>query len=131
MQNLMRETVAKLGHLWDRNWILLKIMEEMGELAQAFRKKSRSNQLHEFGDVLFALLALAEREHIDALEQFKEAVSRFEVYCAEVSEGPQYLETRLTSDYPSWCVHCGNVPVYKSSRLGICPDCSKPEEVAK
>ena len=44
------------------------LTEELGELAQAVRKGSREEQLHEFGDVLAWLSSLANQMDID-LEQ--------------------------------------------------------------
>jgi NTP pyrophosphatase (non-canonical NTP hydrolase) len=44
------------------------LAEEVGELAQAVRKGDRSDQLHEFGDVLAWLASLANQMGID-LEQ--------------------------------------------------------------
>lgn len=65
MQQKVRAAIEKAGNLWPRDKILLKLTEELGELAQAFRKKARLEQIEELGDVAFALLCLAEREAVD------------------------------------------------------------------
>ena len=44
------------------------LCEEVGELAQAVRKGSREQQLHEFGDVLAWLCSLANQMGIDLTE---------------------------------------------------------------
>jgi NTP pyrophosphatase (non-canonical NTP hydrolase) len=59
------ESAQRNGGLWVRDKILLKLMEEAGELSQAFRKKDRASQVEEFGDVLFACFCLAICEDID------------------------------------------------------------------
>ncbi len=44
------------------------LAEEVGELAQAVRKGTKSQQLHEFGDVLAWLASLANQMDIDLTE---------------------------------------------------------------
>ena len=44
------------------------LCEEVGELAQAVRKGTREQQLHEFGDVLAWLCSLANQMDIDLTE---------------------------------------------------------------
>ena len=49
------------------------LCEELGELAQAVRKGTREEQLHEFGDVLAWLASLANQLDIsldDAMERY-------------------------------------------------------------
>ncbi len=64
MENVLQAANSN-GGLWTRDKILLKIMEEVGELSRAFRRKDRVNQGDELGDVLFACLCLALREGFD------------------------------------------------------------------
>lgn len=64
-QELMQGLFNECGELWERDKILLKLTEELGELAQAFRKKTRTDQIVEIGDVAFAVLALCIREKFD------------------------------------------------------------------
>lgn len=49
------------------------LCEELGELAQAVRKGTREEQLHEFGDVLAWLASLANQMDID----LDEAMQRY------------------------------------------------------
>lgn len=44
------------------------LCEEVGELAQAVRKGSKEQQLHEFGDVLAWLCSLANQMDVDLTE---------------------------------------------------------------
>jgi NTP pyrophosphatase (non-canonical NTP hydrolase) len=60
------------------------LTEELGELAQAVRKGSRDEQLHELGDVLAWVASLANQLDLDLVE----AVER----------------------YASGCPRCGSIP---------------------
>jgi NTP pyrophosphatase (non-canonical NTP hydrolase) len=53
------------------------LAEEVGELAQAVRKGNRSEQLHEFGDVLAWVATLANQMDID----LSEAIERYRHGC--------------------------------------------------
>ncbi|MBI5089031.1 MAG: pyrophosphohydrolase [Actinobacteria bacterium] len=53
------------------------LAEEIGELAQAVRKGSRDQQLHEFGDVLAWVASLANQVGIDLTE----AIERYAAGC--------------------------------------------------
>lgn len=60
------------------------LAEELGELAQAVRKGSRDDQLHEFGDVLAWVASLANQVGID----LDDAVARFAGGCPKCGERP-------------------------------------------
>lgn len=60
------------------------LAEEMGELAQAVRKGSREQQLHEFGDVLAWVASLANQMGIDLTE----AVERYAAGCPRCATLP-------------------------------------------
>ena len=60
------------------------LAEEVGELAQAVRKGSVEQQLHEFGDVLAWVSTLANQMHIDLTE----AVQRYADGCPRCSSLP-------------------------------------------
>ncbi|MEM9202809.1 MAG: MazG nucleotide pyrophosphohydrolase domain-containing protein [Actinomycetota bacterium] len=51
------------------------LAEEIGELAQAVRKGTRAQQLHEFGDVLAWLASLANQMDIDLTEAMQRYVT--------------------------------------------------------
>ena len=53
------------------------LAEEVGELAQAVRKGSREQQVHEFGDVVAWLATLANQMGVDLAE----AVGRYAAGC--------------------------------------------------
>jgi NTP pyrophosphatase (non-canonical NTP hydrolase) len=53
------------------------LAEEIGELAQAVRKGTREQQLHEFGDVIAWVATLANQQGID----LNEAIERFSQGC--------------------------------------------------
>ena len=62
--------------LWTRDKILLKLTEELGEVVQAFRKKSTSDQIEEIGDLLLGIFCLAKREGINLDESWAIAVQK-------------------------------------------------------
>jgi NTP pyrophosphatase (non-canonical NTP hydrolase) len=60
------------------------IAEEVGELAQAVRKGTRDQQIHELGDVLAWLASLANQLGLDMTE----AVSRYAGGCPRCGGSP-------------------------------------------
>lgn len=60
------------------------LAEEVGELAQAVRKGTRDQQVHEFGDVVAWVATLANQQGIDLTE----AVQRFADGCPKCSALP-------------------------------------------
>ena len=60
------------------------LTEELGELAQAVRKGSREQQVHEFGDVLAWVASLANQLGID----LEDAVARFADGCPKCGAIP-------------------------------------------
>lgn len=60
------------------------LTEELGELAQAVRKGSRADQVHELGDVLAWLASLANQLGID----LDEAAGRYAAGCPKCAETP-------------------------------------------
>ena len=60
------------------------LAEEIGELAQAVRKGTRDDQLHEFGDVVAWVATLANQQGIDLTE----AIERFADGCPKCDSLP-------------------------------------------
>jgi NTP pyrophosphatase (non-canonical NTP hydrolase) len=60
------------------------LAEELGELAQAVRKGTREEQVHELGDVLAWLVSLANQLQIS----LEEAVERFATGCPSCASTP-------------------------------------------
>ena len=60
------------------------LTEELGELAQAVRKGSRDQQIHEFGDVLAWLASLANQLGID----LDDAAARYADGCPKCGSIP-------------------------------------------
>jgi len=60
------------------------LAEEVGELAQAIRKGTKAQQLHEFGDVLAWVATLANQMDIDLTE----AVQRYADGCPRCAALP-------------------------------------------
>jgi NTP pyrophosphatase (non-canonical NTP hydrolase) len=57
------------------------LTEELGELAQAVRKESREQQLHELGDVVARIVSFANQLVLD----LDDALTRFETWAREHS----------------------------------------------
>jgi NTP pyrophosphatase (non-canonical NTP hydrolase) len=88
-------TLAELQELMDRTYgaqdrargvpaTIAWITEEVGELAQAVRKGTVSQQLHEFGDVLAWLASLANQLGLS----LDEAVQRYAQGCPKCGAVP-------------------------------------------
>ena len=60
------------------------LAEEVGELAQAVRKGTREQQLHEFGDVVAWVATLANQMGIDLTE----AIERYAAGCPRCNATP-------------------------------------------
>ena len=60
------------------------LTEELGELAQAVRKGSRDQQVHELGDVIAWVASLANQLGIP----LEEAISRYETGCPRCGARP-------------------------------------------
>ncbi len=60
------------------------LAEEIGELAQAVRKGTREQQIHEFGDVIAWVATLANQQGIN----LSEAIERFSDGCPKCASLP-------------------------------------------
>lgn len=76
IQKMINNHFEETGDLWKRDKILLKITEELGELAKAFRKQTRKEQKEEFGDLIFAVHALAQCEGFSIFETISYTMSK-------------------------------------------------------
>ena len=75
VQRLMDELYGEADRVRGVPSTVAWLAEELGELAQAVRKGTREQQLHEFGDVLAWLASLANQMDIDlddAMQRFVE-----------------------------------------------------------
>ena len=75
VQRLMDELYGEADRVRGVPSTVAWLTEELGELAQAVRKGTREQQLHEFGDVLAWLASLANQMDIDlddAMQRFVE-----------------------------------------------------------
>lgn len=133
MQGYVHQAFDRLGQLWEKDIILLKIIEELGKLIRAFRKESKEEQEHEYGDLLFSVLALGERTGIDSTDQLCKAVWRFEQYCESLArtDSEAWLKQRGEEDgatemqFPlpdGECAAC-HQPINGRKPSGLCPDC--------
>ena len=80
MSDIYKECDAERGIPSTVAWLT----EELGELAQAVRKGTREQQIHEIGDVLAWLTSLANQLDID----LSEAAKRFAQGCPRCGKTP-------------------------------------------
>ena len=77
----LQDVIARTFGEWDHaRWVpstVAWLTEEIGELAQAVRKGSHQDRLHEFGDVLAWVASLANQVGVDLTE----AVERYAQGC--------------------------------------------------
>lgn len=83
-QDLMQRTYGDRDTERGRAATVAWLAEEMGELAQAVRKGTRQQQVHELGDVIAWVTSLANQLDID----LDEAMARFEHGCPKCGGVP-------------------------------------------
>ena len=83
-QEVMEATYGRRDAARGRTFTVAWLAEEMGELAQAVRKGSPSEQLHELGDVLAWLASLANQLGLS----LDEAASRYAAGCPACRQTP-------------------------------------------
>ena len=76
-QDLMARTYGERDRARGTSASIAWLVEEVGELAQAVRKGSREQQLHELGDVLAWLASIAEQLGLS----LEEATARYAQGC--------------------------------------------------
>ena len=83
-QRLMQEQYGEADEIRGVAATIAWLTEELGELAQAVRKGTTEEQVHEMGDVLAWLASLANQIDVD----LEEAAARFANGCPKCSETP-------------------------------------------
>jgi NTP pyrophosphatase (non-canonical NTP hydrolase) len=94
LQALMADTYGEADRLRGVPATIAWLTEELGELAQAVRKGSPADQLHELGDVLAWLASLAEQLGLS----LEDAAARYADGCP------------VCHDIPCSCVSAGATP---------------------
>ena len=84
LQDVLRRTYAAADNARGVPATVAWITEEIGELAQAVRKGSRDQQIHEIGDVLAWVLSLANQLDIEVVD----AMTRFAEGCPKCGQLP-------------------------------------------
>jgi NTP pyrophosphatase (non-canonical NTP hydrolase) len=84
LQRLMAATYGEQDRARGRAATVAWLTEEMGELAQAVRKGSAEQQLHELGDVLAWLASLAEQLGLS----LDDAAARYAAGCPKCGTTP-------------------------------------------
>ena len=83
-QHLIEETFGERDRARGVPSSVAWIAEEVGELAQAVRKGSRADQVHEFADVLAWLASLANQLGVD----LEDAIERYANGCPRCASIP-------------------------------------------
>jgi NTP pyrophosphatase (non-canonical NTP hydrolase) len=84
LQQLMRTTYGERDRERGVPATVAWLTEELGELAQAVRKGTAADQLHELGDVLAWLASLAEQLGLS----LEDAVARYAAGCPRCGSSP-------------------------------------------
>lgn len=84
LQDVIRRTYGERDTARGVSATIAWLTEELGELAQAVRKGTRDQQVHEFGDVVAWVATLANQLHID----LDEAVARYAHGCPKCGGSP-------------------------------------------
>ena len=84
LQDLMSQTYGEKDAQRGIPSTVAWLTEELGELAQAVRKGTREQQLHEIGDVVAWIVSLANQLDLD----LDEALVRFERGCPRCGSIP-------------------------------------------
>lgn len=84
LQEIMDRTYGRQDRARGVAATIAWLTEELGELAQAVRKCSQAEQLHEFGDVLAWLASLANQLDLS----LDAAVSRYSLGCPKCGAVP-------------------------------------------
>ena len=93
----LQKRAARVGFDWPSTLeVLDKVNEECGELVEAREKLSHTEQIEEFGDLLFVMANLARHLKIDPEEALRKASSKFtrrfegvEAKLADLGKTPQ------------------------------------------
>ncbi len=84
LQDVIERTYGERDRARGTSATVAWLAEEIGELAQAVRKGSKEDQLHEFGDVVAWVATLANQQGID----LNEAIRRYASGCPKCDSIP-------------------------------------------
>lgn len=84
LQDVIERTFGERDRARGTSATVAWLAEEIGELAQAVRKGTRDQQVHEFGDVIAWVATLANQMGIDLTD----AIARYEAGCPRCSSLP-------------------------------------------
>ncbi|NHJ48266.1 MAG: hypothetical protein FK733_10810 [Asgard group archaeon] len=78
--------IEKLGGYWPKEWLLQPVMEELGEFAKELqidaglhpdKTTSEETLSEEFGDLLFAVIALGRGLKIDVEQALQKSIEKY------------------------------------------------------
>jgi len=84
LQDVIERTYGERDRAREASATVAWLAEEVGELAQAVRKGSHDDKVHEFGDVIAWVATLANQQGVDLTE----AAQRFAAGCPKCGDLP-------------------------------------------
>lgn len=79
IQKLVNSWIKRSGGYWSELEILRRLMEELGELSHALRKKNEKGIEEEVGDLLFTLIAFSNKLGIDLENALKRSIKKYDI----------------------------------------------------
>jgi len=79
LQKLVDSWIKKSGGYWSEFKILGRLVEELGELSHALRKRDEHGVEEEVGDLLFTLIAFSNKIGIDLENALKKTIEKYDV----------------------------------------------------
>ncbi|MBD3192343.1 MAG: hypothetical protein GF308_17020 [Candidatus Heimdallarchaeota archaeon] len=79
--------IASLGGYWSKEWLIYPVMEELGEFSKELqiaeglhpeKTTSKEKMEEEFGDLLFAVLALGRGLNVDIEQAIIKSIKKFQ-----------------------------------------------------
>lgn len=80
------DLINDLGGYWTKDWLLYPVMEELGEFSKELqidaglhpkKRTTKEKLMEEYGDLLFAVIALGRGLEIDVEKSLKNSIAKF------------------------------------------------------
>ena len=80
------DLIESLGGYWSKEWLIVPVMEELGEFSKELqisaglhpmKKTSPEKLADEYGDLLFAVIALGRGLHIDVEQALRGTIKKY------------------------------------------------------
>jgi len=78
LQKVVDSWIRRSGGYWSELEILGRLIEELGELSNALRKRDINGVKEEVGDLLFTLIAFSNKFNIDLEESLLDVIKKYD-----------------------------------------------------